>query len=95
MNHNLGFGQANNYGMRYALTRNYDYVFLLNQDAYVYPDMFEKLVKGVGNTEIDNIGIASPLQLHPNGKWLEAHFAAYIRPYISDNKLKWGGGYSM
>lgn len=88
MNRNLGFGQANNYGMRHALDHNYDYVFLLNQDAYVYPDMFEKLIEGVNNADIDNIGIASPLQLHPNGEWLEEHFKAYIKHRISiDSKL--------
>ena len=30
---NLGFGQANNVGMRYALEQNADYVYLLNQDV--------------------------------------------------------------
>ena len=30
---NLGFGRANNIGMRYALDHGCDYVFLLNQDA--------------------------------------------------------------
>ncbi len=42
---NLGFGRANNIGMRYALDHDCDYVFLLNQDAWVEPDTFEKLVE--------------------------------------------------
>ena len=41
---NLGFGQANNLAMRYALDHGCDYVFLLNQDAWVEPDTFEKMV---------------------------------------------------
>lgn len=41
---NLGFGRANNVAMRYALDQGCDYVFLLNQDAWVEPDTFEKLV---------------------------------------------------
>lgn len=41
---NLGFGRANNMAMRYALDNGCDYVFLLNQDAWVEPDTFEKLV---------------------------------------------------
>ena len=41
---NLGFGRANNLGMRYALDQGCDYVFLLNQDAWVEPDTFEKMV---------------------------------------------------
>lgn len=34
-NENLGFGKANNLGMRYALDNGCDYVFLLNQDAWL------------------------------------------------------------
>ena len=41
---NLGFGRANNIAMRYAMDQGCDYVFLLNQDAWVEPDTFEKLV---------------------------------------------------
>lgn len=41
---NLGFGRANNIAMRYALDHGCDYVFLLNQDAWVEPDTFGKLV---------------------------------------------------
>lgn len=41
---NLGFGRANNIGMRYALENGCDYVFLLNQDAWVEPDTFEKMI---------------------------------------------------
>jgi GT2 family glycosyltransferase len=41
---NLGFGRANNIAMRYALDQGCDYVFLLNQDAWVEQDTFERLV---------------------------------------------------
>lgn len=41
---NLGFGRANNVAMRYALDHGCDYVFLLNQDAWVEADTFEKMV---------------------------------------------------
>lgn len=41
---NLGFGRANNIAMRYALDHECDYVFLLNQDAWVEPDTLERLV---------------------------------------------------
>ena len=33
-NENLGFGRANNLGMRYALDNGCDYVLLLNQDSF-------------------------------------------------------------
>lgn len=41
---NLGFGKANNLGMRYALDQGCDYVFLLNQDAWVETDTIERLI---------------------------------------------------
>ena len=41
---NLGFGRANNLGIRYALNAGCDYVFLLNQDAWVETDTFEKMI---------------------------------------------------
>lgn len=44
-NENLGFGRANNLGMRYALNNECDYVFLMNQDAWIKPDTMATLVK--------------------------------------------------
>ena len=47
---NLGFGQANNIGLRYALDNGYDYVFLLNQDAWLHTnDCIERLVQVAEN----------------------------------------------
>lgn len=43
-NKNLGFGRANNLGINKALELNCDYVFLLNQDAYLHDDALEKLI---------------------------------------------------
>ncbi|MDE7397344.1 MAG: glycosyltransferase, partial [Muribaculum sp.] len=37
-NENLGFGKANNIGLKYALDNSYDYVYLLNQDAWIEQD---------------------------------------------------------
>jgi N-acetylglucosaminyl-diphospho-decaprenol L-rhamnosyltransferase len=35
---NLGFGKANNIGLKRAAEDNADFIFLLNQDAFVKPD---------------------------------------------------------
>lgn len=59
---NLGFGRANNIAMRYALDHGCDYVFLLNQDAWVEPDTLEKLVNTA--TAHNEYGIIAPLQLN-------------------------------
>ncbi len=65
---NLGFGQANNIGMRYALEHDADYVFLLNQDAWVEKDTLEKMVQiAEKNPEY---GIFSPMHVRPNMKQL-------------------------
>lgn len=45
-NDNLGFGKANNLGLRYALDNECDYVFLLNQDAWlIQNDVLEQLLR--------------------------------------------------
>lgn len=59
---NLGFGKANNMGMRYALDHGCDYVFLLNQDAWVEPDTFEKLIDI--HQRHPEYGILGPLQVN-------------------------------
>ena len=41
---NLGFGQANNKGIQYALQNGATHVLLLNQDAWIAPDMIEKML---------------------------------------------------
>ena len=40
---NLGFGRAHNIGIEYAIEHGYDYVYLLNQDAWIHNDTIEKL----------------------------------------------------
>lgn len=58
---NVGFGRANNIAMRYALDYGCDYVFLLNQDAWVEADTLEKLVD-IAERHPD-YGIVAPLQV--------------------------------
>ena len=41
---NLGFGKANNIGIKYAIDSNADFVLLLNQDAWLEPDTIGKLL---------------------------------------------------
>jgi GT2 family glycosyltransferase len=69
---NLGFTGGNNQGMRYALQRNADYVWLLNNDATTEPDTLTKLVKAV--EEHAEVGLISPL-IHYHGKSDEVQFS--------------------
>ena len=75
---NLGFGKANNIGLKKALDENADYVFLLNQDAWVERDTIKYLVEtAVKNPEY---GIISPFHFLPGHQKLEWHFSTYISP---------------
>ena len=75
-NQNLGFGQANNLGISYALNNGADYVFLLNQDAYILPDTITNLIE-VYKTH-QEYGIISPIHLNGNGTTLDRNFAYYM-----------------
>lgn len=84
---NLGFAKANNIGMRYALDHGADYVFLLNQDAWVETDTLTELL----HTFADNkdVGVASPV--HVNGTYtaLDKNFAGYMGwQFASDAFMK-------
>ena len=61
---NLGFGAANNIGLQYAIDNNYNYIYLLNQDAWVKEDTFEKLISI--QKAHPEYGILSPMQLDAN-----------------------------
>ncbi len=62
---NLGFGQANNIGIKYALENNADYVFLLNQDAwFINENTLENLIQIA--EKYPDYGVLSPL--HVNAK---------------------------
>lgn len=84
---NLGFGRANNVGLQKALDEGYDYVYLLNQDAWVYPEMFEKLVGAMEDTP--KYGIVSPMQLTATGDKLDPRFARRC-PALAE--LEWSSG---
>lgn len=70
---NLGFGKANNIGLQYALDNKYDYVYLLNQDAWVEPSTFEKMV-AVSKIHPE-YGILSPLQMNREKNKLDHNFS--------------------
>lgn len=69
---NLGFGGANNIGFNYAIRQGYDYVYLLNQDAWVFDHTIETLINvSVSHPEY---AILSPLQCTASLKALDDDF---------------------
>jgi len=73
---NLGFGQANNIGMKQALEEGADYVFLLNQDAFVEPETIGALIEA--HAADPSLGIVSPLHLNGRGDGMDANFLEYF-----------------
>lgn len=73
---NLGFGRANNIAMRYALDHGCDYVFLLNQDAWVQQDTVEKLVAIYDSHP--EYGILSPIHLNAEKTGIEKSLLNYL-----------------
>ncbi|SHI37790.1 Glycosyltransferase, GT2 family [Mesonia phycicola] len=73
---NLGFGQANNKGISYALQQGAKYVYLLNQDAYLEADTIDKLVK-VHQSQ-PSYGILSPIHINAEKTRLDAGFSLYV-----------------
>ena len=59
---NLGFGRANNIGMRYAFDNGCDYVFLLNQDAWIERDTLQRLIEI--HQRHPEYGILGPVQVN-------------------------------
>lgn len=81
---NLGFGKANNIGISHAIKLGADYVFLLNQDAYLFPDTINLLVKA--QKENPDFGVLSPIHLNGKGECLDKNFSNYLnsnsKPHI-------------
>ena len=73
---NIGFGQANNVGLSHAIYKNWNYAFLLNQDAEIYPGSIKGLVEVAENNK--DFGILSPIHLDASGEQLDLSFFYYL-----------------
>lgn len=80
---NLGFGKANNIGLLQAKKNNADYVFLLNQDAWIETDTIEKLINI--SQKKPEFGILSPMHMNGEGLALDISFSHYISPAACPN----------
>lgn len=73
---NIGFGQANNLGLAYAMENNFDYVLLINQDVFIQPDTIDRLIKV--SEDFKEYGILSPVQLDGIGGRMDFRFSNYV-----------------
>ena len=76
LNKNLGFGKANNIGMFFALRFGYNYICLLNQDAWFIKGSPEDLLHLCN--KYPDYGIVSPIHFNGSGSRLDDLFFSYI-----------------
>jgi GT2 family glycosyltransferase len=81
---NLGFGKANNIGLKRVLAEDADYAFLLNQDAWVEGDTIEKLVEV--HQKHSEFGILSPVPYDGTGEKEDYLFSEYYKNKIHTKK---------
>jgi GT2 family glycosyltransferase len=74
---NAGFAKGNNLGLRFALEKFADYVFVLNNDAVVEKNTISQLVQEADGKQA--VGILSPLVLSADGKTV----------WFSGGKIDW------
>lgn len=74
---NLGFGAANNIGLKHALAHSYDFVYLLNQDAWLMEDTLRRLT-GAWRKDF---GILSPVQKSASGE-PDPNFRKHCSKYL-------------
>jgi len=86
---NLGFGEGNNVGIRYSLKEGAEWIFLLNNDIAVDPEMLTELMKAASSDEM--IGILSPKIYYysePNQLWYAGGKVNYFTGIISHRGLR-------
>jgi GT2 family glycosyltransferase len=81
--YNLGFGQANNLGLKHALKNKYDYVFLLNQDTWIEKNTIEILLTVAEKNK--EYGIISPMHYFSDEISLEYNFSVQLSPWFCKN----------
>ena len=77
---NLGFGKANNLGIDLALQKKADYVFLLNQDTWIFENTISNLILAAENNT--SFGIISPMHFSGDGINLDESFKTYYNRRI-------------
>jgi N-acetylglucosaminyl-diphospho-decaprenol L-rhamnosyltransferase len=90
---NLGFGKANNIGIEEALKQGADFVFLLNQDAYLHAGSVKNVLQQMNANS--KLALVSPVHLAGDATNLDFAFYSYVKPsntnYLADaaqNRLK-------
>ena len=73
---NRGFSAANNTGIKWAIDKDADYIFLLNMDAWIEPDTLGILIN-IAESNPD-YGILSPMHLNGSNSGFDRLFTRYV-----------------
>lgn len=85
---NLGFGLGNNLGIEIAYKNGADFIYLMNQDAWIFDDSMQKLIDVYqSHPKKEEIGILSPMHLDGSEKLLDRHFEVYLARNTQINRL--------
>ncbi|RYG19620.1 MAG: glycosyltransferase family 2 protein [Chitinophagaceae bacterium] len=85
---NLGFGQANNWGISFALNSGAEFIFLLNQDTTIEPDAIRKLVSGFARHP--SFDLLSPAHYNGSGTAFDYGFLQYAQQDYQQKEIdKW------
>ncbi|GAA0890997.1 glycosyltransferase family 2 protein [Fulvivirga kasyanovii] len=79
---NLGFGKANNIGIKYGLVNGGDFFLLLNQDASIDKDSVKELLATFQSES--KAGVVSPVQMEGSGTALDYGFEDYLKRYAAN-----------
>lgn len=82
---NIGFGKANNIGIKYAIDNDYKYIYLLNQDAWIEENTIKELIAVHKNNQ--EYGILSPFQIQANMSSLDKNFGEIVCAYNSNHDI--------
>nr|WP_315030729.1 glycosyltransferase family 2 protein [uncultured Chryseobacterium sp.] len=85
---NAGFGKANNMGIEKAYKEGAEFFYLMNQDAWIYPDSLQQLLDVYNNhPDKSQIGILSPMHLDGSEKKLDIFFERYLARNTHTNRM--------
>lgn len=85
LDENIGFGPANNIGLTKSIEGNADYVFLLNQDAWIECNTIKCLISA--HEKDNSFGIISPLHFNGSGEQLDKAFSSYLAVELQGNRV--------
>jgi GT2 family glycosyltransferase len=74
---NLGFAAANNIGFEIAKKKGYDWVFLVNHDAWLAEDCIVEMKKVMRNSAYNDYGIFSPVHFSGDTKSYDFGFVRF------------------